>query len=162
MVTEKEKRILKLLVKKYSRDILETSMDEYISSNGNSGTEVVDNIFIPLGYENFTSISIQYLKYALDFYDEIKNDDFSNEMERMMEYEITIPATEREIVFVDYSVRVKELPSLIEIIAKDVDENLFEYDPDRSVIDYGDSEVVDFDELTISSPRKLWNPTIIK
>lgn len=162
MVTEKEKRILKLLVKKYSRDILETSMDEYISSKGYSGTEVVDNIFIPLGYENFTSISIQYLKYALDFYDEIKNDDFSNEMERMMEYEITIPATEREIVFVDYSVRVKALPSLIEIIAKDVDENLFEYGPDRSVIDYGDSEVVDFDELTISSPSKLWNPTIIK
>jgi hypothetical protein len=98
----------------------------------------------------------------LDFYDEINNGDFSNEMERMMEYEITIPATEQEIVFVDYSVRVKSLPSLIEILAKDVDENLFEYDPDRSVIDYGDSEVVDFDELTISSPRKLWNPTIIK
>jgi hypothetical protein len=55
MITEKEKRILKLLVKKYSRDILETSMDEYISSNGYLGTEIVDNIFIPLGYENFTS-----------------------------------------------------------------------------------------------------------
>jgi hypothetical protein len=157
MLTEKEKFILSSLVKLRTKEDLNKYLKKYINTNGNEGTELVDKIIESLfGEKKYATFSIQYLKYAVDFYENIKNKDFSNKMERVQSFDLTIPCTERETIFVNYSTTILTLPSLADVITKDVIENLWDYDPDRDIMDYGETEFFgcDNDDYHLSSPSQ--------
>jgi hypothetical protein len=164
MVTEKEKKIIKILVKKFSKEDLKSKLRKYINTNGNEGAEYIEKMLMAMGYTQQSDSAIQYLKYCVDFYDNIVRDEFPDNIERIQSYEITVPATETEVVFVSYSVQVYSLPSLIDVLTEDVKENLWDYNPDRDILDYGDTLDVDYhyDEIVVSGPSvPLYRKTVI-
>jgi hypothetical protein len=163
MVTEKEKLVLKVLVKKMTKERMKEEMTNFVDSNGQETPEFVERILLAMSHEEFIPISIQYLNYALKYYDDIVSGDFSNDIERVARFDLTLGAEETEIVFVDYTATVITLPSLIDVIAKDFMENPWEYEPDREIIDYGETLDTKWDDnYDISSPSTPFRRIIIK
>lgn len=164
MVTEKEKLVLKVLVKKMTKERMEEEMSNFVESNGQETPEFLERILMAMSHEEFIPVAIQYLNYAINYYDEIVSGDFSNDIERVASFDIILGAKETEIVFVDYRTTVITLPSLVDVIAKDFMENPWEYDPDREIIDYGDTLDTDWDDqYDISSPSTPFSrPITIK
>lgn len=164
MLTQREKILLKVFTKKRSKEEIQQDMRDFIESGGVDTSKSLEMLLKVMSYENFIPVAIQYLNYANKYYDEIVLGDFSNDIERVASFEISVGAKETEVVFVDYTTTVNTLPSLVEVFAEDFMENMWDYNPDREIIDYGDTLSIDFDdEYNISSPSKLlYTPTIIE
>jgi hypothetical protein len=164
MLTQREKTLLKVFTKKRSKEKIQQDMRDFVESNGFDTSKSLEMLLRVMSYENFIPVAIQYLNYANKYYDEIVLGDFSNDIERVASFQITVGATETEVVFVDYTTTVHTLPSLIEVFAEDFMENMGEYDADREIIDYGDTLSTDWDDqYNISPPSKpYFTPTIIE
>lgn len=157
-LTKVEEKLIKRIVKDNLFDELESLLDEYIKTMdvNNPVTDFLRSIFPNI--EDRTCLEI--LAYCVEFYSKIENDDFSNSMERSADVQYTMLATEQEIVYVSYTIDVDTLPSLAKRMMYTVDENWWEFDPERNIDDYGDSEIVskEFDAPYIrgyNTPEKL-------
>ena len=157
-LTKVEEKLIKRIVKDNLFDELESYLDEYIQTMevDNPVTDFLKSIFPNI--EDKTCLEI--LAYCVEFYSKIENDDFSNSMERSADVQFTMAATEQEIVYVSYSVSFDTLPSLSKRIKETVEENWWEFNPERNIDEYGDSEIIskEFDAPYISgynTPEKL-------
>jgi hypothetical protein len=160
MLTEKEKTLLKLFIRKRSKEQVQKDMDEFVRSDGQKTPKQLEMLMVAMNYEKFTSLAIQYLNYANNYYNEIVSGDFSNDIERVGSFDIIIGAEETELVFVEYKATVVTLPSLVDVIAKDFMDNKWDYDPERDIIDYGETlSVVWDDEYSVSEKYRSFRPT---
>lgn len=144
-LTKTEKRILLLLVRLNSKDKLFDVLEQWESDGMVDEIDVVRDCYKLLSLNVSDNIDVQYLYYAVNNYDSIINKDFSSPIERVMGYNYDVPAIEIETISVTYSINFQTLPSLLNEKIHDVKEHFWEYDPDREVYDYLESDIDSMD-----------------
>lgn len=140
-ITNKEKLICQILVAKYDKDKLKSLMDESAVARGRSNE--VRNILRYLGIEtNYRTeeLSVQYLNYSYENYENIKNKVFPPEIERVIYFDFR--AQEKKTVWMreDYSLAVPGLKSKEDTLFQDVYDNFWDYDPDSINTEWDDWE----------------------
>ena len=157
--TKKEKMIIKVLVKRFSKEkIFQELVD--IQSQGMTSNMVQTSAKL-VGIDVPSRIDSQYLNYAINNYDEIQNNNFPDQFERMMTLETTITTTEIRKVKADYAITSPVLKSFSDELKKDIDGNMWDYDPEFIDDDTFDTDVRDID-VYFSNIVKPWGDNIIE
>ena len=157
--TKKEKMIMKVLVKRFSKKILFQELVD-IQSQGMI-SDMVRNSSKLVGIDIPSEIDSQYLNYAINNYDEIQNNNFPDQFERMMTLESTITVTEIREKKVDYSITYPVLKSFSDELKKDIDGNMWDYDPKFKDEETLDTDVRDI-EVFFDKIVKPWGDNIIE
>ena len=157
--TKKEKMIMKVLVKRFSKKILFQELVD-IQSQGMI-SDMVRNSSKLVGIDIPSEIDSQYLNYAINNYDEIQNNNFPDQFERMMTLESTITVTEIREKKVDYSITYPVLKSFSDELKKDIDGNMWDYDPKFQDEETLDTDVRDI-EVFFDKIVKPWGDNIIE
>lgn len=152
-----------MLVKLFPKDKLE---QEFLEWEENGMTDKIDSVrdcYRLLSISPSWDIDIQYLNYAIKYYQDIKGKKFTNPIERVENYDYMAPAIEIETMSVDYTLSFKTLPSMVNEKLEDIKENFWQYDPNREVRDYLESEIdsIEFYNADVS-PNKYGEKNIIK
>lgn len=159
-LTKKEMLIVKFIVAQNSLATLEKELKNYRVS----GIEL-DSVIVVFRYfsidRNDDEYSIQYLNYCVKNYDNIKNEDYSNPIERAIKFRIDADSIERQKIYKTYTVHYITTPSLKDAVFKEITDNRFwDYEPDGEIMDYGDTDI---ENLMYNDPEiSDGNPFIIK
>ena len=157
--TKKEKMIMKVLVKRFSKEKLFQELVD-IQSQGMT-SDMVRSSSKLVGIDVHSQIDSQYLNYAIDNYDKIQNNNFPDQFERMMTLETTITTTEIRKVKADYSITSPVLKSFSDELKKDIDGNMWDYDPKFKDEETLDTDVRDI-EVFFDKIVKPWGDNIIE
>ena len=157
--TKKEKMIMKVLVKRFSKEKLFQELVD-IQSQGMT-SNMVRNSAKLVGIDVPRQIDSQYLNYAINNYDEIQNNNFPDQFERMMTLEATITVTEIRKVKADYTITYPVLRSFSDELKQDIDNDLWSYDPEFQDDDTFDTDVQD-SEVSFDKIVKPWGDNIIE
>ena len=138
-LTKKEQILVKFIVEHFSLDKIQ---EHFEYSEDINYIPKVDKVMKAMGakdpsYRN-PSTAVQYYFYALQNYNDIKNGDFSKNMEVVQDFELVRHIEEEQIVYKDYKVRFTSLPSLLEKTSRELLNNFWDNDPESDIIDYGD------------------------
>ena len=117
--TKKEKMIMKVLVKRFSKQQLFQELVD-IQSQGMI-SDMVQTSAKLVGISVPPRIDSQYLNYAINNYDKIQNNDFPDQFERMMTLDTTVTTTEVRRVKVDYTLSYPVLKSFSDELKQDID-----------------------------------------
>ena len=150
---------MKVLVKRFSKKILFQELVD-IQSQGMI-SDMVRNSSKLVGIDIPSEIDSQYLNYAINNYDEIQNNNFPDQFERMMTLESTITVTEIREKKVDYSITYPVLKSFSDELKKDIDGNMWDYDPKFKDEETLDTDVRDI-EVFFDKIVKPWGDNIIE
>ena len=150
---------MKVLVKRFSKKILFQELVD-IQSQGMI-SDMVRNSSKLVGIDIPSEIDSQYLNYAINNYDEIQNNNFPDQFERMMTLETTITTTEIRKVKADYAITSPVLKSFSDELKKDIDGNMWDYDPKFKDEETLDTDVRDID-VYFSNIVKPWGDNIIE
>ena len=150
---------MKVLVKRFSKKILFQELVD-IQSQGMI-SDMVRNSSKLVGIDIPSEIDSQYLNYAINNYDEIQNNNFPDQFERMMTLESTITVTEIREKKVDYSITYPVLKSFSDELKKDIDGNMWDYDPKFQDEETLDTDVRDI-EVFFDKIVKPWGDNIIE
>jgi hypothetical protein len=157
--TKKEKMIMKVLVKRFSKQQLFRELVD-IQSQGMTSNMVQTSAKL-VGIDIPRQIDSQYLNYAINNYDEIQNNNFPDQFERMMTLETTITATEIRKVKTDYTITYPVLKSFSDELKQDIDNDMWSYDPE-----FRDEDTVDFDvhdtDIFFEKIDKPWGDNIME
>lgn len=156
--TNKEKLLMKVLVRKFSQGELNQELYD-IQTNGLVSSKVVKTaqlLGINLKDDQFSS---QYLKYAVDNYGSIQEKNFPDEFERMVELNVRITEETRQWITTYYEIQIPYLKSFSEKLIEDINSSYWEYDPTEVDSDYGDRETEDV-EIKIEADGELRNTII--
>jgi len=157
--TKKEKMIMKVLVKRFSKEKLFQELVD-IQSQG-MVSDMVQNSSKLVGIDVPGKIDSQYLNYAINNYDKIQNNDFPDEFERMMTLDTTVKVTEIREVKADYTLSYPVLKSFSDELKQDIDNNIWDYDPEFQDDETYDSDVHDT-EVYFEKIVKPWSGNIIE
>jgi hypothetical protein len=157
--TKKEQMIMKVLVKRFSKKKLFQELVD-IQSQGMI-SDMVRNSSKLVGIDIPSEIDSQYLNYAINNYDEIQNNNFPDQFERMMTLESTITVTEIRKVKADYAITYPVLKSFSDELKKDIDDNMWDYDPKFQDEVTLDTDVRDID-VYFGNIVKPWGDNIIE
>ena len=156
--TEKEKMIVNILVKKYSKqelfqELVRTLSDGLVSP-------IVIKIYRLLGIENLERkrIEQQYLNYAINNYEQIKEGTFPDKFERVQGLKTVFRV--KETVIRDYSLRLPYLPSFNKPLLDDLKENFYEWDPD--IDDERQTDEQEIIERKFTDLGRDWNDNVIR
>ena len=159
-LTKKEMLIVKFIVAQNSLATLEKELKNYRVS----GIEL-DSVIVVFRYfsidRNDDEYSIQYLNYCVKNYDNIKNEDYSNPIERAIKFRIEADSIERQTIYKTYTVHYITTPSFKDAVFKEITDNRFwDYEPDGEIMDYGDTDI---ENLMYNDPEiSDGDPFIIK
>lgn len=151
-LTNTEKKIVQFITKLNSIGKLKNALEDFVYDGMSSEIPVVRDAYKLLSLSPSENIDVQYLNYSINNYQKINNKDFSSPIERVSDYSYLAPAVETEIIRVDYHVGFVTLPSMIEQQISDVEEHFWEYDPEREIVDYLETEIdsIDFNNADVS------------
>ena len=157
--TQKEKMIMKVLVKRFSKQQLFQELADIQSQGMTSDMVKTSAKFV--GIDVPPRIDSQYLNYAINNYDKIQNNDFPDQFERMMTLETIVTTTEIRTVKVNYELTYPVLKSFSDELKKDIDGNMWDYDPKFKDEETLDTDVRDID-VYFSNIVKPWGDNIIE
>lgn len=157
--TKKEKMIMKVLVKRFSKEKLFQELVD-IQSQGMI-SDMVQSSAKLVGIDVPRRIDSQYLNYAINNYEKIQNNDFPDQFERMMTLDTTVTTTEIRKVRADYTFSFPVLKSFSDELKQDIDDNTWDYDPEFQDDETFDSDVRDTD-IFFEKIDKPWNGSIIE
>lgn len=152
--------IVKFIVAQNSLATLEKELKNYRVSGIELDTVIVVFRYFSIN-RNDDEYSIQYLNYCVKNYDNIKNEDYSNPIERAIKFRIDADSIETQTIYKTYTVHYITIPSLKDGVCKEITENRFwDYEPDGEIMDYGDTDI---DSITYNDPEiSDGDPFIIK
>lgn len=156
--TEKEKMLMNILVKKYSKQELFQELVRTLSDGLTS--PIVTKIYKLIGIEGLERqrIEQQYLNYAINNYEQIKEGNFPDKFERVQILKTVFSV--KETVIREYGLRLPYLPSFNKPLLEDLKQNFYEWDPDiddeRQTDDY---EII---ERKFTDIGRDWNDNVIK
>jgi hypothetical protein len=157
--TKKEKMIMKVLVKRFSKEKLFQELVD-IQSQGMT-SDMVRNSSKLVGIDVPRQIDSQYLNYAINNYDKIQNNDFPDQFERMMTLGATMITTEIREMGSRYTLTYPVLKSFSDELKKDVDYNVWDYDPEFQDEETYDTDVHDT-KVSFDKIIKPWGDNIIE
>jgi hypothetical protein len=156
--TEKEKMLMNILVKKYSRQEL---FQELVRTLGDGLTSpIVNRLYKLIGIEGLERkrLEQQYLNYAINNYEQIKEGNFPDKFERVQSLKTVFRV--KETVIRDYSLRLPYLPSFNKPLLEDLKENFYEWDPD--IDDERQTDDQEIIERKFNDLARDWNNNVIK
>jgi hypothetical protein len=157
--TKNEKMLMKVLVRRFSKEKLFQELVD-IQSQGMT-SDMVRNSSKLVGVDVPGQIDSQYLNYAINNYDEIQNNDFPDQFERMMTLETTITTIEIREVRVNYAITCPVLKSFSNELKQDIDDDMWSYDPEHQDEDTVDTDVHD-SKVSFDKIIKPWGDNIIE
>jgi hypothetical protein len=96
----------------------------------------------------------QYLNYAVQNYEQIKKNEFPEQFERMMALEVSVRTTELRTVRAEYSLTVPVLKSFSDELKMDIEDDIWDYDPQLEDDDTYETDVhdvqVSFDKIIMN------------
>ena len=144
-ITPKEKMLVSVLVKLYSKEQLEEELKYMVEYNDSSKLVRGAAKLIGINVGEVGRIGVQYLNYAVDNYEKIQNKDYPEDIERVQLVHFYADETEEVMMFSRKRVSVNMLPKFIDQIEDHVYSNFYEYDPDTLDVDYGDGNLLSFE-----------------
>ena len=142
-ITQKEKMLVSVLVRLYSKETLEKEIRNIINSYDEKSKLISGaSKLIGIDYITIGRIGIQYLNYAVENYEKIQNKEFPEQIERVVEINLYAEEVESVIQYNRKRVTINTLKKYLEEIEDRVWDNYYEYDPDTLDIDYGDSQFI--------------------
>lgn len=140
-LTDKEKKIVKIIVNNFSLESLKEEIELFIIDG--EYPKSISNLFKLMSLTKYNKYGIQYVNYCCENYLELKQNIFDAPIDRTNDYEIILNTTETEIVYKSHML-ITECPTfLLKRRLKYVKDTFWEYDPDSSVQNYGESEIID-------------------
>ena len=144
-ITPKEKMLVNILVKLYSKEQLEEELKDIVEYTYMSKLVRGAAKLIGINEYEISTIGLQYLNYAVDNYEKIKNKEYPEDIERVQQVYFYADETEEVIMFSTKRVSINTLPKYIEQVEEHVYNNFYEYDPDTLDVDYGDGNFLSFE-----------------
>ena len=157
--TKKEKMIMKVLVKRFSKQQMFQELVD-IQSQGMISNMVQTSAKL-VGIDVPERIDSQYLNYAINNYDKIQNNDFPDQFERMMTLDTTLSTRENRMVKADYTLSYPVLKSFSDELKQDIDNNIWDYDPEFQDDETYDTDIFDT-EVYFDKIVRPWNNNIIE
>lgn len=142
-LTDKEKKIVKIIVNNFSLESLKEEIELFIIDG--ESPESISNLFKLMSLTKYKKYGIQYVNYCCENYLEIKQNIFNAPIDRTYDYEIILNTTETEIVFKKHTLTIECPTFLLERRMEYLKETFWEYDPDSNAYDYGETEIIDED-----------------
>ena len=142
-LTDKEKKIVKIIVNNFSLESLKEEIELFIIDG--ESPESISNLFKLMSLTKYNKYGIQYVNYCCENYLEIKQNIFNAPIDRTYDYEIILNTTETEIVFKKHTLIIECPTFLLERRMEYLKETFWEYDPDSNAYDYGDTDIIDED-----------------
>ena len=140
-ITPKEKMLVSVLVRLYSKETLEKEIRNIINSYDEKSKLISGaSKLIGIDYITISRIGIQYLNYAVENYEKIQNKEFPEQIERVVEINLYAEEVESVIQYNRKRVTLNTLKKYLEEIEERIWDNYYEYDPDTLDVDYGDSD----------------------
>ena len=150
--TKKEEMIMKVLVKRFSKQELFQELVD-IQSIGMSSNMVQTSAKL-IGLRVPRKTDSQYLNYAVQNYEQIKKNEFPEQFERMMALEVSVKTTELRTVRAEYSLTVPVLKSFSDELKMDIEDDIWDYDPQLEDDDTYETDVhdvqVSFDKIIMN------------
>ena len=143
--TEKEKLLMRLMSKLYSKEVIDEELTESIKQNGRSPLVEKAGNMLKIPQDKLYRIGIQYVNYINKNYEDVRDGIFPNEFERTVVMSYESVETIKEIQYNTVEANVYGLKSLEPEISEEVKDNFFEYDTDVVHTEYGDSDVIGYD-----------------
>jgi hypothetical protein len=144
-ITPKEKMLVSVLVKLYSKEQLEEELKYMVEYNDSSKLVRGAAKLIGINVGEVGRIGVQYLNYAVDNYEKIQNKDYPEDIERVQLVNFYADETEEVMMYSRKRVSVNMLPKFIDQIEDHVYSNFYEYDPDTLDVDYSDGNLLSFE-----------------
>jgi len=142
-ITQKEKMLVSVLVKLYSKENLEEELRNVLESYDEKSKLISGaSKLIGIDYTSISRIGIQYLNYAVENYEKIQNKEFPEQIERVVEINLYAEEVENVIQYNRKRVTLNTLKKYLEEIEERIWDNYYEYDPDTLDVDYGNSEFI--------------------
>lgn len=158
--TKKEKIILRALVKLASKEELFQKLIDSLQSYGRSSLVERAAKLVGVDLSN-SSISPQYLNYAVNNYEKIKEQEFPDAFERTQTLKVQSDSLVRREIIEKHRLFIPYLPSMKEVVRDDVEENFWEYDPDLYDEDQNNSEQ-DWIEYYFDDTSIPWKDNVIE
>ena len=140
-LTDKEKKIVKIIVNNFSLESLKEEIELFIIDG--ESPESISNLFKLMSLTKYNKYGIQYVNYCCENYLELKQNIFDAPIDRTNDYEIILNTTETEIVYKSHMLTIECPTFLLKRRLKYVKDTFWEYDPDSSVQNYGESDIID-------------------
>ena len=158
--TKKEKIILRALVKLASKEELFQKLIDSLQGYGRSSLVERAAKLVGVDLSN-SSISPQYLNYAVNNYEKIKEQEFPDAFERTQTLKVQSESLVRREMIEKHRLFIPYLPSMKEVVRDDVEENFWEYDPDLYDEDHHNSEH-DWIEYYFDDTSIPWKDNVIE
>ena len=144
-ITPKEKMLVSVLVKIYSKEQLEQELNDVLELPDTSKLVRGAAKLIGINSYEVSRIGLQYLNYAVDNYEKIKNKEYPEDIERVQQVYFYADESENVVMFSRKRVSINTLPKYIDQVEDHVYNNFYEYDPDTLDVDYGDGDFISFE-----------------
>ena len=145
-ITPKEKMLVSVLVRLYSKETLEKEIRNIINSYDEKSKLISGaSKLIGIDYITISRIGIQYLNYAVENYEKIQNKEFPEQIERVVEINLYAEEVESVIQYNRKRVTINTLKKYLEEVEDHVWDNYYEYDPDTLDVDYSDGNLLSFE-----------------
>jgi hypothetical protein len=142
-ITQKEKMLVSVLVKLYSKENLEEELRNVLESYDEKSNLILGAAkLLGIEHTSIRKIGIQYLNYAVENYEKIQNKEFPEQIERVVEINLYAEEVESVIQYNRKRVTLNTLKKYLEEIEDHVWDNYYEFDPDTLDVDYGDSDFI--------------------
>ena len=145
-ITPKEKMLVGILTKLYSKERLNEEFDE-VSEYGDGASKLVIGAgkLIGIDKRQLNDLAQQYLNYSIKNYDKIKENEFTEHIDRVKEVIIFGNEVEKVYKINRTRTRLMILPETLDKCLDQVSNNIWEYDTDTEDYDYGDTDFISFE-----------------
>jgi hypothetical protein len=144
-ITPKEKMLVSVLVKLYSKEQLEEELKSLLDSfDGNS--KLVRGAGKLIGIDSYlvSRLGMQYVNYAIENYEKIQNKEFPEKIDRVKTAYFYGEEVEDVRTYSMKRAKVNVLSKYFEDIEERVYNNFYEFDPDTINTEYGDGDFISF------------------
>jgi hypothetical protein len=144
-ITPKEKMLVSVLVRLYSKEQLEEELKNLLDSfDGNS--KLVRGAAKLIGIDSYLvrRLGMQYVNYAIENYEKIQNKEFPEKIDRVKTAYFYGEEVEDVTTYSMKRAKVNVLSKYFEDIEDHVYDHFYEFDPDTLDVHYGDSDFVSF------------------
>lgn len=145
-ITPKEKMLVGVLTKLYSKERLNEEFDDVTKyGDGASSLVIGAGKLIGIGKRELNELAQQYLNYSIKNYDKIKNNEFPEHIDRVKEVILFGNEVEKVYKINRTRTRLMILPETLDKCLDHVSNNIWEFDTDTEDYDYGDTDFISFE-----------------
>ena len=144
-ITPKEKILVSVLVRLYSKEQLEEELKNLLDSfDGNS--KLVRGAGKLIGIDSYlvSRLGMQYVNYSIENYEKIQNKEFPEKIDRVKTAYFYGEEVEDVRTYSMKRAKVNVLSKYFEDIEERVYNNFYEFDPDTINTEYGDGDFISF------------------